>query len=48
MAQLKTQRRMRPQISALIRAQLYPELKDHERVLEYPTVQGATKNVYFL
>jgi superfamily I DNA and/or RNA helicase len=48
MAQLKTQRRMRPKISALIRAQLYPELKDHERVLEYPAVQGATKNVYFL
>ncbi len=48
MTQLKTQRRMRPQISALIREQIYPELLDHANVRAHPAVSGSTKNVFFL
>ncbi|KAI9633256.1 uncharacterized protein MKK02DRAFT_29126 [Dioszegia hungarica] len=47
MTQLLTQRRMRPQISALIRSQIYPNLKDDQRVKVYPKVQGSTKDVFF-
>lgn len=48
MTQLKVQRRMRRQISALIRSKIYPELEDHERVRQYPAVAGSHKNVFFL
>lgn len=47
--QLNTQRRMRPEISALIRAPLYNTLVDHECVLEYPlTPKGFDKPLYWL
>ncbi|GAA5948709.1 hypothetical protein JCM3765_004981 [Sporobolomyces pararoseus] len=45
---LRTQRRMRPEISSLIRTFLYPDLEDAPQVLEYPNVKGMTKNVYFI
>ncbi|KAH9951524.1 P-loop containing nucleoside triphosphate hydrolase protein [Amylocystis lapponica] len=48
MSQIDVQRRMRPQISNLIRTTLYPALEDHELVKQYPPVQGMAKNVFFL
>ncbi|KAF8668071.1 P-loop containing nucleoside triphosphate hydrolase protein [Rhizoctonia solani] len=38
MSQIDVQRRMRPEISSLIRNTLYPNLKDNDRVLSYPNV----------
>ncbi|RHZ48435.1 hypothetical protein Glove_551g8 [Diversispora epigaea] len=46
--QLLTQRRMRNEISDLIRQTLYPKLEDHPRTEEYPKVKGMQHNVYFL
>jgi AAA domain len=37
---LKVQHRMRPEISQLIRACTYPELQDHESVLNRPHLKG--------
>ncbi|KAJ7647110.1 hypothetical protein FB45DRAFT_821739 [Roridomyces roridus] len=48
MSQINVQRRMRPQISSLIRNALYPALQDHRLVTEYPDVRGFSKNVFFL
>ncbi|KAG8761161.1 hypothetical protein FRC11_014303 [Ceratobasidium sp. 423] len=48
MSQIDVQRRMRPEISSLIRNTLYPNLKDNERVLNYPNVRGMYKNMYFV
>ncbi|KDQ62856.1 hypothetical protein JAAARDRAFT_202408 [Jaapia argillacea MUCL 33604] len=48
MSQINVQRRMRPSISHLIRTILYPNLADHDVVLEYPTVQCMQSNVFFL
>ncbi|GAA5879581.1 hypothetical protein JCM16303_003260 [Sporobolomyces ruberrimus] len=45
---LRTQRRMRPEISSLIRNFLYPDLEDAQQVLEYPDVKGMSKNVFFV
>lgn len=45
---LAVQHRMRPSISALIRAQTYPRLIDHESVRSYPDLKGVAKNVVFL
>ncbi|GAA6005511.1 hypothetical protein JCM11491_003667 [Sporobolomyces phaffii] len=45
---LRTQRRMRPEISALVRNFLYPDLEDAPQVHEYPDVKGMTKNVFFV
>jgi len=47
-ATLNVQRRMRPSISALIRAQTYPSLIDHESVCEFPDLRGVTENVMFI
>jgi AAA domain len=47
-AQLNVQRRMRPDISKLIRATIYPNLTDAESVAEYPDVVGMRKNVFWL
>ena len=44
---LSVQRRMRPQISRLIRG-TYPDLTDYEGVRDYPDVRGISKNVIFL
>ena len=43
---LSHQRRMRPCISALI-GNIYPQLQDHAKVLEYPDVRGTEANVFF-
>ncbi|CUA71425.1 NFX1-type zinc finger-containing protein 1 [Mus musculus] [Rhizoctonia solani] len=48
MSQIDVQRRMRPEVSVLIRKSLYPDLKDHELVTEYPDVRGMHKNVFFV
>ncbi|CAG8705615.1 26063_t:CDS:10, partial [Gigaspora rosea] len=47
-SQLCTQRRMRREISDLIRHTLYNELVDDENSVSYPDVRGAQKNVYFM
>ncbi|KAI9765228.1 MAG: hypothetical protein M1840_007720 [Geoglossum simile] len=47
-AQLNVQRRMRPDISKLIRGTIYPSLADHKSVTEYPDVVGMRKNVFWL
>lgn len=46
-AQLRIQRRMRPEISALIRS-VYPNLKDHESVQNLPSVVGMRDNLFWL
>jgi hypothetical protein len=45
---LEEQWRMRPQISQLIRATIYPSLRDHARVSAYPHVPGMLRDVFFL
>ena len=47
-AQLNVQRRMRPEISALIRATIYPRLIDHGTTNNLPDVVGMRKNVFWL
>lgn len=46
-AQLNVQRRMRPEISQLIRS-VYPKLEDHESVLNLPNVVGMWNNLFWL
>lgn len=45
---LKTQRRMHPSISELIRVPLYPNLQDHPSVSEYPEIDGMRDRLYWL
>ena len=45
---LQTQRRMDPFISALVRNTIYPTLRDHESVLEYPSVAGVRNRLFWL
>jgi hypothetical protein len=47
-AQLNVQRRMRPQISSLIRETIYEKLKDHASVIELSDVVGMRQNVFWL
>lgn len=47
-AQLNVQRRMRPEISFLIRETIYPGLLDHAKTKELPDVVGMRKNVFWL
>ncbi|KAF9957029.1 hypothetical protein BGZ65_002278, partial [Modicella reniformis] len=47
MSQLTIQRRMRPEISSLIRNTLYPGLEDGENV-NYPHVNGMNTDLYFM
>jgi hypothetical protein len=47
-AQLNVQRRMRPEISTLIRETIYPLLVDHETTRILPDVVGMRKNVFWL
>jgi len=47
-AQLNVQRRMRPQISSLIRETIYAKLKDHATTTELPDVVGMRQNVFWL
>ncbi|KAJ5817143.1 hypothetical protein N7447_009376 [Penicillium robsamsonii] len=46
-AQLNVQRRMRPEISQLIRS-VYPKLEDHESVTTLPNVVGMRDNLFWL
>ncbi|KAI1674825.1 AAA-12 multi-domain protein [Pyrenophora tritici-repentis] len=46
-AQLNVQRRMRPQISTLIRETIYDKLKDHATTAELPDVVGMRQNVFW-
>lgn len=46
-AQLNVQRRMRPEISSLIRS-IYPDLVDHNVVRNLPDVVGLRNNVFWL
>ncbi|RHZ73529.1 hypothetical protein Glove_230g154 [Diversispora epigaea] len=46
--QLLTQRRMRNEISDLVRKTLYPKLEDHSCTEKYPKVKGIQHNVYFM
>ncbi|KFY08522.1 hypothetical protein V492_06159 [Pseudogymnoascus sp. VKM F-4246] len=45
---LKTQRRMHPSISELVKIPLYPDLQDHPSVSEYPEVDGMRHRLYWL
>ena len=45
---LEVQRRMDPSISRLIRNTIYPNLKDHEVVEDYPSVVGMRKRLFWL
>lgn len=45
--QLNVQRRMRPEISRLIRETLYPGLVDHPDTKSLPNVPGMRKNVFW-
>ncbi|KAK3400773.1 hypothetical protein B0T20DRAFT_152968 [Sordaria brevicollis] len=45
--QLNEQRRMRPEISRLIR-RIYPQLEDHDSILHLPDVVGMRKNLFWL
>lgn len=47
-AQLEVQRRMRPEVSTLIRETIYPKLIDHASTIGLPDVAGMRKNVYWL
>jgi hypothetical protein len=47
-AQLEVQRRMRPDVSTLIRETIYPRLVDHASTINLPDVVGMRKNVYWL
>lgn len=47
LAQLTTQRRMRPEIADLVRRPLYPALKDHPSVQHYPPVSGMYHSLYW-
>ncbi len=46
-AQLNVQRRMRPEISQLIRS-VYPNLQDHASVNDLPSVVGMAANLFWL
>ncbi|XP_045127074.1 NFX1-type zinc finger-containing protein 1-like [Portunus trituberculatus] len=45
---LEYQHRMRPSISRLLVPSIYPSLKDHPSVNEYPSVLGLTHDVFFI
>jgi hypothetical protein len=47
-AQLSVQRRMRPEISTLIRETIYPNFIDHDSTIQLPDVVGMRRNVYWL
>ncbi|PHH72066.1 hypothetical protein CDD82_6186 [Ophiocordyceps australis] len=45
---LETQRRMHPSIAELIRATLYPNLEDADKVMQYPKVMGMKQRLFWL
>nr|XP_060628786.1 NFX1-type zinc finger-containing protein 1-like [Anolis sagrei ordinatus] len=46
--QLLYQHRMRPEISQLLVPFFYKELRDHQVVLQYESIKGMEKNVFFV
>lgn len=48
LSSLKTQRRMHPSISELVRIPLYPDLQDHPSVSDYPPVDGMRNRLFWL
>ena len=44
---LTTQHRMRPEISALVKP-IYPQLQDHQSVMNYPHVMGVKHDLFFI
>ena len=46
-SKLKTQHRMRPEISKLLVPHIYSELVDHPSVFHYPTIRGISANMFF-
>ncbi|PSN32629.1 hypothetical protein C0J52_22378 [Blattella germanica] len=47
-AVLKVQHRMRPEIAELIVPTIYPELLNHNTVLQYEKIRGMLKSLYFI
>ena len=47
-AVLKVQHRMRPEVAGLIVPSIYPELTNHSSVLQYETIRGMLKSVFFI
>jgi len=47
-AQLNVQRRMRPEISRLVRETIYPRLIDHNTIKALPGVVGMGQNIFWL
>ncbi|CAG0923232.1 unnamed protein product [Notodromas monacha] len=45
---LRLQHRMRPEISNLIKFNIYEDLQDHESVSSYDDILGVDKNVFFV
>ncbi|CAG0882921.1 unnamed protein product [Darwinula stevensoni] len=45
---LRIQHRMRPAISCLITPHIYPDLINHDSVLDYPSISGMSENLFFL
>lgn len=45
---LTKQHRMRPEISALVRRLMYPDLEDDVKTLERPNIRGLQSNVVFI
>ncbi|XP_069936097.1 NFX1-type zinc finger-containing protein 1 isoform X2 [Cherax quadricarinatus] len=45
---LQYQHRMRPSISRLLVPSIYPQLKNHPSVDNYPNIKGITKNSFFI
>ncbi|KAK6982097.1 NFX1-type zinc finger-containing protein 1 [Biomphalaria glabrata] len=44
---LRIQHRMRPEISQILNL-IYPELEDHPSVLQYESIRGVSKDVFFI
>ena len=47
-ATLEIQHRMRPEIAQLVHPHIYSTLINHESVLEYENITGASKNMFFI
>lgn len=45
---LEYQHRMRPSISRLLVPAVYPMLKDHPSVHEFPRINGLSKDIFFI
>ena len=45
---LEIQHRMRPEIAQLVHPHIYSTLINHESVLEYENITGASKNMFFI